>query len=130
MPWITRGILVSMGIRDTLCKTWTEEEDFQFKDRIVALYKRYRHMIGTLLRRSNMIGTLLRRSNMIGTLLRRSNMIGTLLRRSNMIGTLLGRSKANYFSSFFIENQNYAKKNMGRCTKFNKCVEKKEFNTY
>ena len=90
MPWITRGILVSMGIRDTLYKTWTEEKDSQFKDRIVALYKSYRNMIVTLLR----------------------------------------RSKANYFSSFFIENQNYAKKNMGWCTKYNKCVEKKEFNTY
>ena len=52
MPWITRGILVSMGIRDTLYKTWTEEKDSQFKDRIVALYKSYRNMIATLLRRS------------------------------------------------------------------------------
>ena len=52
MPWITLGILVSMGIRDTLYKTWTEEKDFQFKDRIVALYKCYRNMIVTLLRRS------------------------------------------------------------------------------
>ena len=62
MPWITRGILVSMGIRDTLYKTWTKEKDSQFKDRIVALYKCYRNMIVTI------------------------------------------------FSSFFIENQNYAKK--------------------
>ena len=68
MPSITRGILVSMGIRDTLYKTWTEEEDSQFKDRIVALYERYRNMIGTL-----------------------------------------RRSRANYLSSFFVENQNYAK---------------------
>ena len=52
MPWKTRGILVSMGIRDTLYKTWTEEKDSQFKDIIVALYKRYRNLIVNLLRRS------------------------------------------------------------------------------
>ena len=52
MPWITRGILVSTRIRDTLYKTWTEEKDSQFKDRIVALYKSYRNMNITLLRRS------------------------------------------------------------------------------
>ena len=52
LPRITRGILVTMGIRDTLYKTWTEEKDSQFKDRIVALYKCYRNMIGTVLRRS------------------------------------------------------------------------------
>ena len=52
IPWITRDILVSMEIRDTLYKTWTEEKDSQFKDIIVALYKRYRNMIVGLFRRS------------------------------------------------------------------------------
>ena len=51
MHWITRGILVSMGVRDTLYKTWTEEKDSQFDDRIVALYKRYRNMIGYLIKK-------------------------------------------------------------------------------
>ena len=52
MPWITRGILVSMGIRDMLNKCWSGEKDSQFKNRILALYERYRNMIVTLLRRS------------------------------------------------------------------------------
>ena len=52
MPWITRGILVAMGRRDMLKKCWSGEKDSQFKNRILALYKRYRNMILTLLRRS------------------------------------------------------------------------------
>ena len=34
-----------------------------------------------------------------------------------------------FFFFFFIENQKYAKKNLGRCPKFNKCVEKKKNST-
>ena len=52
MPWITRGILVSMRVRDTLYKSWSREKDVQFKSQIFDLYKRYRNMIVTLLRKS------------------------------------------------------------------------------
>ena len=52
MPWVTRGILVSMRVRDTLYKSWGTEKDLQYKSKIFTLYKRYRNMIVSLLRRS------------------------------------------------------------------------------
>ena len=52
MTWVTRGILVSMRVRDTLYKSWNREKDIQFKTSIFTLYKRYRNMIVNLLRRS------------------------------------------------------------------------------
>ena len=52
MPWVTREILVSMRVRDTLYKRWKREKDIQFNTSIFTLYKRYRNMIVNLLRRS------------------------------------------------------------------------------
>ena len=52
MPWVTRGILVSMRIRDTLYKSWNREKDMQFKTSIFTIYKRYHNMMINLLRRS------------------------------------------------------------------------------
>ena len=52
MPWVTRGILVSMRVRDTLYKSWNREKDIKFKTSIFTLYKCYRNMIVNLLRRS------------------------------------------------------------------------------
>ena len=52
MPWITRGILVSMRVRDTLYKSWSSEKDLQYKSQILTLYKRYRNIIVNLLRKS------------------------------------------------------------------------------
>ena len=52
VPWVTRGILVSMRVRDTLYKSWNREIDIQFKTSIFTLYKRYRNIIVNLLRRS------------------------------------------------------------------------------
>ena len=52
MPWITRGILLSMRVRDTLYKSWNGEKDIQFKTSIFTLYKRYRNIIVHLLRGS------------------------------------------------------------------------------
>ena len=34
MPWVTRGILVSMRVRDTLYKSWGSEKDPQYKNQI------------------------------------------------------------------------------------------------
>ena len=52
MPWITRGILVSMRVRDTLYKSWSSEKDLHYKSQIFTLYKRYRNIIVNLLRKS------------------------------------------------------------------------------
>ena len=41
-----------MGVRDTLYKSWSSEKDPIFKEQIFRLYKRYRNMIITLLRKS------------------------------------------------------------------------------
>ena len=52
MPWITRGILVSMRVRDTLYKSWSSEKDYHYKSQIFTLYKPYRNIIVNLLRKS------------------------------------------------------------------------------
>ena len=52
MPWVTRGILVSMGIRDDLLKRRNNEKDPDIKLQFVAFYIRYRNMIVNLLKRS------------------------------------------------------------------------------
>ena len=52
MPWITRGILKSMNVRDDLLKRCNKEKDPDIKSRFFALFKRYRNSIVTLLRRS------------------------------------------------------------------------------
>ena len=52
MPWITRGILVSMGVRDKYYKFQKTEKDVKIKSELLQLYKRYRNMIVTLLRKS------------------------------------------------------------------------------
>ena len=48
----------------------------------------------------------------------------------NMIVTLLKQSKKNYYSSYFIENQNNVKKNLGRYSKSCKRFEKENFLTH
>ena len=50
MPWITKGILVSMRIRDKLYKQIRQKKDELEKERISRLHKRYRNMIVNLLR--------------------------------------------------------------------------------
>ena len=50
--WITRGLLVLMGIRDKLYKRRCSEKNPQIKCEISELYKRYRNMIVSLLQRS------------------------------------------------------------------------------
>ena len=52
MPWITRGLLVSMGIRDDYYKRRNNEKDPEIKAQFTVLYKRYRNMIVSLLRQS------------------------------------------------------------------------------
>ena len=52
MPWVSKGLLVSMGIRDNLYKRQRIEKDPNLKTEISVLYKRYRNMIVTLLRKS------------------------------------------------------------------------------
>ena len=52
MPWVTRGILVSTMVRNTLYKTWSSEKELQYKIQIFTIYKRYRNMIVSLLKRS------------------------------------------------------------------------------
>ena len=52
MPWITRGLLVSMGIRDDFYKRLNSEKDPDIKSQFSVLYKRYRNMIVCLLRKS------------------------------------------------------------------------------
>ena len=51
-PWITQGLLVSMGVRDRLYKRRKQEKDEQVKNEINECYKRYRKSIGSLLKRS------------------------------------------------------------------------------
>ena len=51
-PWITRGLLVSMGVRDKLYKRRCSEKNSQIKCEISELYKRYRNMVVSLLKRS------------------------------------------------------------------------------
>ena len=51
-PWITRGLLVSMGVRDKVYKRRYSEKNPQIKCEISELYKRYRNMIVSLLQRS------------------------------------------------------------------------------
>ena len=50
--WITCGLLVSMGVRDKLYKRQCSEKNPQIKCEISELYKRYRNMIVSLLKRS------------------------------------------------------------------------------
>ena len=52
MPWITRGILVSMGVRDKTYKLQKNEKDIIRKGELLQLYKHYRNIIVTLLRKS------------------------------------------------------------------------------
>ena len=52
MPWITRGVLISMGIRDNYYKRLKVEKDPDIKTQFTVLYKRYRNMILQLLRQS------------------------------------------------------------------------------
>ena len=52
MPWITRGILVSMAVRDKKYKLYKSEQNLKQKDELLQLYKRYRNLIVILLRKS------------------------------------------------------------------------------
>ena len=52
MPWVTRGILKSMCVRDDLCNRRNKEKDPDIKSQFTVLFKRYRNTIVTLLRRS------------------------------------------------------------------------------
>ena len=69
-PWITRGIFLSMGKRDSLFKSMSQKKDPLLRSETSTTYKRYR----------------------------------------NLIITLLKQSKKNYYSLYFIENQNSVKK--------------------
>ena len=52
-PWITKGILTSMKIRDSLYKKLTEKNDNPLEKRNTSIrYKNYRNMIVSLLRKS------------------------------------------------------------------------------
>ena len=51
-PWITKGLLVSMKIRDDLSKRRAREKKPQLKSRLTNQYKRYRNLIVTLLKMS------------------------------------------------------------------------------
>ena len=51
-PWITRGLLVSMKVRDKLSKSRARAKDPQIKSELSGKYKRYRNMIVTLLKQS------------------------------------------------------------------------------
>ena len=50
MPWVTRGILKSMSVRDDLLKRRNKETDPDIKEQFNVLFKRYRNTIVTLLR--------------------------------------------------------------------------------
>ena len=54
MTWKTRGILVSIRVRDSLYKRSKCEPDLEIKTQTFNLYKRYRNMIeyDSLLRKS------------------------------------------------------------------------------
>ena len=78
-PWVTRGLFVSMRVRDMLYKQLSREKESVLKAEISKLYKRYR----------------------------------------NLIVTLLKKSKQNYFTFYFIEHQNNAKKNVRWYSQFN-----------
>ena len=54
-PWITRGILVSMGKRDSLFKSMSQEKDPLLRSETSTTYKRYRNLIITLLKQSKKI---------------------------------------------------------------------------
>ena len=47
-----------------------------------------------------------------------------------MIVTLLKQNKKNYYSSYFIENQNNVEKNLGRYSKSHKRFEKENILTH
>ena len=51
-PWITQGLLISMSVRDKLYKHRALEKDEQVKNDTSVLYKRYRNLIVSLLKRS------------------------------------------------------------------------------
>ncbi len=51
-PWITRGILNSMSKRDIFHKDFVTEKDPAKKARLGTMYKSYRNLIVTLLRKS------------------------------------------------------------------------------
>ena len=51
-PWITQGLLISMSVRDKLYKRRALEKDEQVKNDTSVLYKRYRNLIVSLLKRS------------------------------------------------------------------------------
>ena len=51
-PWITKGILISMNKRDVFYKDFITEKNATKKGRIGALYKTYRNLIVTLIRKS------------------------------------------------------------------------------
>ncbi len=51
-PWITRGILNSMSKRDIFYKDFVTEKDPAKKSRLGSIYKSYRNLIVTLLRKS------------------------------------------------------------------------------
>jgi hypothetical protein len=51
-PWITRGLLTSMKIRDELYKRRIREKDVRIKDDLSNRYKKYRNMIVSLLKKS------------------------------------------------------------------------------
>jgi hypothetical protein len=51
-PWITRGILTSMKKRDIFYKDFVTEKKQAKKDRLCSIYKSYRNLIVTLLRKS------------------------------------------------------------------------------
>ena len=50
-PWVTQGLLVSMGVRDRQYIRRTQEKDEQFKNEINERYKRYPNLIVSLLKR-------------------------------------------------------------------------------
>ena len=51
-PWITQGLLISMRVQDKLYKRCALEKDEQVKNDTSVLYKRYRNLIVSLLKRS------------------------------------------------------------------------------
>ena len=51
-PWITRGILISMNKHDIFYKDFVTEKTPATKERIGSLYKSYRNLIVTLIRKS------------------------------------------------------------------------------
>ena len=51
-PWITKGILQSMSKRDTFYKDFATEKNAIKKNKLGAIYKTYRNLIVTLIRKS------------------------------------------------------------------------------